>query len=255
MVNLQNLTKDRTNDADRIIVPKEVSENNIGSVEISEVAQTLYNRLFSFNRCIIDFEDDNSHTYFELIDNDKAAIIRNVNVNNVYFSAIIQLDTVHISEDFAKLTYEVPDIKAAAFQSKKRVRLTEEQAEEVKKTLAVELLSVLCVFTYINNICLETPELETKTVKKYAKKARKGGNPVKYISTRKYVLTGQERKSRRNIPKVYTREQWQVRGHWRTYNSGKRVWIKPHESKRDKSKIHCKKTDQRVYKIGPTAGQ
>ncbi len=250
MISLNNLTHVRTNGADRIVIPKKVSEENIGSLKTDEVARTLDNRLFPFNRCMIEFEDDNGCTYFELTDGDEAVIIRDMNINNAHFAAVIPLNTVHLSESSKELWYKVPVIRAAAFVRDKRVRLAEDKDEEVKKTLSTELLSVLCVFTYINKVCLAEPELETKTVKKHKKQRRKNGNPVRYISTRKYILTGQERKSRRGVPKVYTREKWQVRGHWRTYKDGKRIWIKPHESRRDKDKLMGKCIDSRVYKIG-----
>lgn len=254
MISLQKLKKDRASGADRIVVPKKVSEENIGTLQTDEVAQTLVQRLFPFTRCLIDFEDDNSHTYFELTDANEAAIIRDTNANNVYFAAVIQLDTVHISEiveeGIVKYQYHVPDIRLSAFCQDKRVRLTARQTEEAKKTLGIELLSILCVFTYINKVCLNEPKLETKTVKTHSKRHSKSKKTIRYISTRKYVLTGQERKSRSNIPKVYTRERWQVRGHWRTYKNGKRVWIKPHESKRDKNKLSGKCVDDRVYKVG-----
>lgn len=75
--------------------------------------------------------------------------------------------------------------------------------------------------------------IERNVQKKRTSKAKKGKKPTSRIVTVKEtiykpILLGSE-KDTRESRSTFTRhiESWGVRGHWRTYKSGKKIWIKP----------------------------
>lgn len=87
-------------------------------------------------------------------------------------------------------------------------------------------------FAYINSIDKTAIPSEVKRVKKHSK-GKKNKGQVKYLSVTQYRLTGCEKRVKTSAVN-YTTEEWDVRGHWRHYKSGKKVWIKPNTLKRNK---------------------
>lgn len=77
---------------------------------------------------------------------------------------------------------------------------------------------------------------------KKSKKSKKSKNKKTYIYKRYYVVDNIETNSNRKYER-HT-ESWISRGHWRTYKSGKRVWIKEQVRGRGKNKVQTKE-----YKI------
>ena len=181
MMNLNKLTSSRMQSADRIVISAEVMERNIATLEYEDVMRVLRDRLFPFSRCVIEYGDDGSATYFEEISPSEIALIRDTKTKNVVFSSIFNPDSVKI--EFGNNTCEVkcPDIRSAAFRGQERVRLTSEQRDEINQTMPVEFLSTMCVFAYINRVCLAEPEIEEKAVKRHTKAKKRNGNPVKYM--------------------------------------------------------------------------
>lgn len=89
---------------------------------------------------------------------------------------------------------------------------------------------------------LDAPKGNNKKGKKNNKKSY-----VKYLVTKKYIID-----SIKTEPKEreYTKPSWAVKGYWRKYPSGKRVWIEPSTRKR-KSLIN-EKDEPTIIKINHT---
>ena len=96
-----------------------------------------------------------------------------------------------------------------------------------KDDMAFSVLnSVVEVFDYILNHSVTVVEKQTVCKKEYSKNGKvKAKHKCRYITTTKYIITGCE-KRKRSAP-TYTLEQWSVRGFYRTYKSGKKIFIKP----------------------------
>ena len=87
--------------------------------------------------------------------------------------------------------------------------------------------------------------------KKKKQKNKKQKNCV-YINSNKYIIDGNIiddiiKKGRSYNAKT---DMWTVRGHWREYKSGKRIWIKEHINKHKIiSNINVKNTAENNYRI------
>jgi hypothetical protein len=102
--------------------------------------------------------------------------------------------------------------------------------EYLEQNIKITILTVLNIFQYMNH-CRENVVIEehTKRVRKASRhKAKKKNKPnfvplkTKQYSFRNTKTTKTEYKYNRH------KEVWSVRGHWRHYKDGRRVWIKPH---------------------------
>ena len=211
MIGLQKLTWSRTNGADTVIVPPKLMEDISSSGMM--VQSIIDNRLFPFDRCIM-VVGEITH-YFEYVkEEDRVIVIVRNPDERAYASALITLNGLIMRDIGDNYQLEATDVRPALFAGEQRIPLAENHFEEIKAMMLRDFIGIVSVFKYINSVSLEEPELETKAVKKSSKKSSKQKKvPMRYISTRKYVLTGLEKKSKKAIPRKYTLESWQVRGH------------------------------------------
>lgn len=70
-------------------------------------------------------------------------------------------------------------------------------------------------------------------------------NKKKYVYNTRYVFKNAQEHLEKRVYNIHT-EVWEQRGHYRTYKSGKRVWVKPCIKTRGKSEI---KDNRKQYKI------
>lgn len=109
---------------------------------------------------------------------------------------------------------------------------------------------VTAVFDYILNHSVTVIEKQTVCKKERSKNVMaKSKHKCRYITTTKYIITGCE-KRKRSAP-TYALEQWSVRGFYRTYKSGKKIFIKPSCRQRRCNNGHMGEISQAptVYKI------
>lgn len=95
-------------------------------------------------------------------------------------------------------------------------------------SFSFRILSIIAhTLNYISEPKKEVLVSQTKETKKSGKsKKRKSGGKT-YIYKKTYKVTDVETKiERREYNRI--RESWGVRGHWRQYKSGKKVWIEEH---------------------------
>lgn len=107
---------------------------------------------------------------------------------------------------------------------------------------------VMRIYSYIATHHSEPEEVREAKLKNKSKK-RKGSKrqSVKYITTRKYILTGTEKRTRGKA--IYTTPEWGVRGFYRNLKSGKRIWIKPQTRKRKGVIKDAREQHESIYKI------
>lgn len=122
---------------------------------------------------------------------------------------------------------------------------------EDPKALAGKLIYMIkSTLDYINKprkSVVVTRERETKKTKK-GKKGKKGKSNKTYIYKKVYkVLDVEKDEETVSEKRDYNRtaDSWEVRGHWRHYKSGKKVWIKGYV----KGNTKDKPTEPKNYKI------
>lgn len=109
-------------------------------------------------------------------------------------------------------------------------------------TIRASLMAYMLHYKEVKERVHKTSTVTTKTT---IKKKRKGNNKksVRKIGTTIYNVSFPNES---NEKREYERHSsgWLVRGFWRTYKNGKRVWVKPHVRGTDKAKI-----DPPVYEL------
>ena len=94
-------------------------------------------------------------------------------------------------------------------------------------------------------------KVEHKKKKKQKQKNKKHKNCV-YINSNKYIIDGNVIENIIKKDRSYNAktDMWTVRGHWREYKSGKRIWIKEHINKhKGISNVNVKNTAENNYRI------
>ena len=123
--------------------------------------------------------------------------------------------------------------------------------ESEKEILINDIISIYFSLNYYS--------LKNKTIK--AAKEHKNDNSYKSVSKSnnssksislenvKYISTSDNRRERGNI--TYHTKEWNVKGYYRHYKSGKVVFIKPSQRKRATNKIKetSPKTESRIYTL------
>ena len=87
--------------------------------------------------------------------------------------------------------------------------------------------------------------------KKKKQKNKKQKNYV-YINSNEYIISREVVEKIRENDRNYNfkTDMWTVKGHWREYKSGKRIWIKEHINKHKTiSNINVKNTTENNYRI------
>lgn len=122
--------------------------------------------------------------------------------------------------------------------------------EILSKTIVVDLTLVLGLIKYMQGEPTEkivkNRVIENKPNKK---KNKKGSNKKTYIYKTKYIVQGIERPVQERTFERRT-ESWISRGHWRTYKSGKKIWINETiKHAKDTPKDSVIKKDYKITKI------
>jgi hypothetical protein len=102
--------------------------------------------------------------------------------------------------------------------------------DDLENNIKITVLTVLDIFQYMNhyreNVVITE---ETKRVRKKPKHTRtknKKSNVVP-LKSKKYTFANTN-KGEREYKYNRHKEVWSVKGHWRHYKDGHKVWIKPH---------------------------
>jgi hypothetical protein len=121
-------------------------------------------------------------------------------------------------------TGEIPELRVNA-EGEKKVGLSLLLARDNTVAKCVRKFRALMLFAAYYREEVE----RTKVVSRVAK-PRKSGSPRKggkrMLTVRKYTVGGE---MLNELPRKYERhtDSWGVRGHYRTYKSGKTVWVRP----------------------------
>lgn len=93
--------------------------------------------------------------------------------------------------------------------------------------------------------------VDNKKLKKKNKKSNRNKKRKNVVEVGKKVYTVYandfDNKKDNDNSLTFTKEAWGVRGHWRTYPSGKKVWIKPYVKGKKRNEVD--KVEGKVYKI------
>lgn len=102
--------------------------------------------------------------------------------------------------------------------------------DELEKNIRISVLTVLDIFQYMNHyqenvVVTEESKLVRKSPR-HSKSKNKKSNVVS-LKNKKYTFVN-TKNTKTDSKYNRHKEIWSVRGHWRHYKSGVKVWIKPH---------------------------
>ena len=161
------------------------------------------------------------------------------------FDAHIELDANNI------ITYSFIYSYATASATTEKVKWGGMTPQEEQRVLG-ELRSAIAntytlTMAYINaserEVIQSVRKVETTVVKKKGKRVKTRHNHVISIDAIRKIYESRPKPAE---PRGYTKPEYAVsiRGHWRNYKSGKKVWIEPHYNYKDKPK-----KEENVYRI------
>lgn len=141
---------------------------------------------------------------------------------NFKYDGVISIDIVDslkgtlfsMETEFIEIMY-IPKIKVNSFATD-------------EFSFSFRILSLIAhVINYISEPKKEVLVSERREPKNTGKKGKKKSGGKTYIYKKTYkVLDIETKLEKRDYNRI--KESWGVRGHWRTYKSGKRVWIEEH---------------------------
>ena len=107
--------------------------------------------------------------------------------------------------------------------------------EAIKEIATLVLVHISCINYYATNTNIIHQNItEKKTIINKSKSSNKNNKKKNHKNTRKIIMSTRVINVPNNITDIevkrgYIRrtESWKVKGFWRTYKSGKKVWIKP----------------------------
>ena len=107
--------------------------------------------------------------------------------------------------------------------------------EAIKEIATLVLVHISCINYYATNTNIIHQNItEKKTVINKSKSSNKNNKKKNNKKVRKIIMSNRVINVPNNVTDIevkrgYTRrtESWKVKGFWRTYKSGKKVWIKP----------------------------
>ena len=256
MLTFNSITKNKYIGCETIYMSQEVyAKLHVQYIENKNAVMTVIkNKLFPFNICKIIYESNkDSEMYFDYLGKNIVNFYYYDKKKNVVIKMKYALDTFHydITLDNYVIDYNLDDFKlyylnAGKILNSKTMNNVNNTINEITKMFS----SIIGLFNYINTINLKEPIVETKIFKNQSKKKKFNNKYIKYISTKKYIISGDEDKKYKEIEKSYTMESWSTRGHWRKYKNGKIVWIKAHDNYRDKNILNCNiNKNNKIYKV------
>jgi nitrogen regulatory protein PII-like uncharacterized protein len=101
--------------------------------------------------------------------------------------------------------------------------------EDLESNIKITILTILDIFQYMNhyreNVVIEE---HTKKVRKAPRhNAKKKKSNVVPLKTKQYSFRN-TKTTKEGYKYNRHKEVWSVKGHWRHYKDGRKVWIKPH---------------------------
>lgn len=168
--------------------------------------------------------------------------------NNIY--ALIFVSEKHFNIYF-EIIYDIDKINAQINVDDKIFIKNKEKMEQVIKEVSeMVMVQIACINYYATNSDITyCQQVERKIVNKYSNvssKKNKTKNKSKKITLSTKVITIPNNLNNNPIKRSYIRrtESWKVKGFWRTYKNGKKVWIKPSvRGEKDK------KAESNIYKL------
>lgn len=162
-----------------------------------------------FIKCYFEKQDD--YLYFIIYEN----------FYNIYFEIKTNIDKSDADADVNIENNLIPD------------GMESEIMEAIKEIATLVLAHISCVNYYATNVILQNIT-EKKTVINKSKTSSKNNKKKNNKHTRKIIMSTRVINVPNNVTDIevkreYIRrtETWKVKGFWRTYKSGKKVWIKP----------------------------
>lgn len=115
-----------------------------------------------------------------------------------------------------------------------RSDLANASLEEIEKTYIFSILyKLIYVLQMEKEIIFKTKTTKaTKTNTKKKNKKNNNNKKLTYIHTYKVKNDTVENFKSKHREYTFKTNSWNVRGHWRTYKSGKKIWINEHQHKR-----------------------
>lgn len=163
----------------------------------------------------------------------------------VDFDASLELDAKNI------IKYSFIYSYATASATTEKVKWGGMTPQEEQRVLGELRSAIVNTYTltmaYINaseqEVIQSVRKVETTVVKKKGKRAKTTHNHVISIGGIRKIYESRPKPAE---PRGYTKPEYavSVRGHWRNYKSGKKVWIEPHYNYKDKPK-----KEENVYRI------
>lgn len=150
----------------------------------------------------------------------------------------------HMERFLANITISKDEVKIINHTD----QLIPSEGEEYLKKLTEQCQALYCM---LNAYIILNKEIAISSTKKTRTETGKRGKKTKtterVVSLRRVEYSNRAIKDDTQEKRAYTKTEdaFEVRGHYRTYKSGKKVWVKPFV-KGDKSKLENSK---RVYKI------
>lgn len=126
------------------------------------------------------------------------------------------------------------------------VKINEMNSNEIwqYKTL---LKLVSGVIYALNNQHVKVIESQEYNKPNNKQKTKKRHNNIRYITNIKYISDKTESEENKQ-KRIYNLEAWEVRGHWRHFQNGKRIWVSTYV-KGDKEKLVQKDNIYKLNKI------
>lgn len=163
----------------------------------------------------------------------------------VAFDAYIELDAKNIIK--YSFTYSYATASATTEKVKWGGMTPQEEQRVLRKLRSAIVNTYTGTMAYINaseqEVIQSVCKVETTVVKKKGKRAKTSHNHVISIGGIRKIYESRPKPAE---PRGYTKPEYavSVRGHWRNYKSGKKVWIEPHYNYKDKPK-----KEGNVYRI------
>lgn len=125
-------------------------------------------------------------------------------------------------------TWEIPELRIAA-EGDKKAKLAMMLAMDNTIDKCVRKFRALMLFAaYYRGEVERTKVVERKSTGR--RKPRKGGSNRRMLTVRKYTIGEEVLSELPDVKRRYERhtDSWGVRGHYRTYKSGRVVWVRPY---------------------------
>lgn len=220
----------KVDDLDRIIIStKEKIEHVVGWYALAKRKLGEYSFKMPFDEGVIEFTEFSICLYFKKISESEIRLCLYVDKSgrNRVYALLYDPKTDTYAEDKELCDRTVAMMFDIIFNGS-------------KNSIPMCFKAVVSAMVYHKGDIV--PKMVRHPVKRRSQgKSKKKSRNVKMVTKRIYVLTDIETKESNNSnakKRAYTKpnNEVHVRGHWRTYKNGKRVWIEPFDKYKGKGK-------------------